>query len=267
MKIESCSPKRELMGLIKEFVLLSNDSDEKKPIISVDDACYDFMFLQKGTAIINFGNDESIATNLKVYTHQFKPPIKFTFDRNVTYFVIKVQPYANSLFFPFKSPHGIIDLEKNYGNSIIELHENIFKADTFEKKVKISEDFLINLQTTLGVHFNLVKNICNAIYDAKGMLTVNQLSEIFNMDRQSLNKIFFDYVNYTTKKFIILVRILNAIKFKINYPTHSLTEVAYEYGYFDQAHFNYDFKRISGVSPTKLFKDLPSFLYRHKNNP
>ena len=89
------------------------------------------------------------------------------------------------------------------------------------------------------------------------MVTVNELSDQFEINRQLLNKIFKAHVNYTLKRFIIIVRIMSLAKFGINHPNFSLTEVALEFGYFDQAHFNYDFKRISGVSPSEFFKNLP----------
>jgi len=263
MNIESCSPGEKLEGLIKEYVHLNNGSLRKESILSVDDGCYDFMFLQKGTATISYAGNKSVNTNLLVYTHQFKPPIKYTFDKGADYFTIKVQPWASSLFFSFVPQNQIIDLEKAFGPSIIELHQKIFKANTFAQKVILSETFLKGLNIKLNENLKLVREICIAIYEAKGMITVNQLCNIFNMDRQSLNKTFFQHVKYTTKKFIILVRILNVVKFKMKHPSDSFTKVAYEFGYFDQSHFIYDFKKISGVTPTQLFKELPIFLLRH----
>lgn len=263
MNIESYSSENKFEGLIKEYVHLSNDSLKKESILSVDDGCYDFMFLQKGTVTINYAGNKSDNTNLLVYTHQFKPPIKYTFDKGADYFTIKVQPWASSLFFPFVPQNKIVNLEKIFGPSIIELHQKIFEAKTFTQKVKLSETFLTGLNLKPNKNFKLVREICIAIYEAKGMITVNLLCDIFNMDRQFLNKIFFQHVKYTTKKFIILVRILNVVKFKMTHPSDSFTKVAYEFGYFDQAHFNYDFKRISGVTPTQLFKELPMFLLRH----
>jgi len=60
------------------------------------------------------------------------------------------------------------------------------------------------------------------------------------------------------------VRIVAVIKHKIKHPELAYTALSYEFGYFDQSHFNNDFKRICGVSPSKFFKELPPFLDRHK---
>ena len=263
MNIESFIPSKKLEGLIKEFVHLKNESLIKESILSVDDGCYDFMFLQKGTAIINYSDNKSVYTNSLVYTHQFKPPIKFTFDKGSDYFVIKVQPWASSLFFPFEPQNQIVDLEKIYGKEILELHQKIFNTNSLAEKVKLSETFLLGLDLKPNNDIKLVREICNTIYNAKGMITVKELCNVFKMDRHSLNKTFHQQVKYTIKKFIILVRILNVVKFKSKEPSYSFTELAYEFGYFDQAHFIYDFKKISGVTPKQLFRDLPIFLQRH----
>jgi AraC-like DNA-binding protein len=262
--IQNHTPTGELSEFIKEFVYLKNDQTEKLAVTSIDDACYDFMFVEKGTVRVDYGDSHYVTTNLKAYTHQFKPPTKFTFENQADYFTIKTQPWANALFFPYKIPHDIVDLRETYGDSIIKLHQEIFNAGTFQEKIHVSNHFFTGLKLEIKEHFYLVKDICTKIYGSKGMITVNELSEIFNMDRQSLNKTFLEYVNYTLKKFIIFVRILSATKYKMNNPSIPFTTIAYDYGYFDQAHFNNDFKRINGVSPSKLFKELPLFLQRHK---
>ena len=110
-----------------------------------------------------------------------------------------------------------------------------------------------------------MKQLCEEIYERNGMVSVHELSEKFEINRQLLNKIFKAHVNYTLKKFIITVRILRFAKFRINNPDNSLTEVSLEFGYFDQAHFNYDFKRISGASPSEFFNNLPPFSWASLN--
>ena len=57
---------------------------------------------------------------------------------------------------------------------------------------------------------------------------------------------------------------MDQIKYKIANPEASFTDVALHFNYFDQAHFNYDFKRICGVTPSFLFKKIPAFFYRHQ---
>jgi AraC-like DNA-binding protein len=265
MKIESSFPNEKLSDFVKEFFYLQIDSDNQQTMVAIDDGCYDLMFYKEKVATLEFEQNNSIKIDSKAFTvHQLNPPLKYTFEKGVSYFSIKIQPWFNTFFFPIHYEKGILNLETVYGNQITRIQSAISESSSFQEKVRISEEFLMKIKPELNDDLNLVKEVCLEIYKKDGIITVNELSDRFELDRQLLNKVFKMRVNYTLKRFIIIVRIINLAKFKINNPDSTLTEVALEYGYFDQAHFNYDFKRISGVTPTKFFKNLPPFFQRHK---
>lgn len=266
MDIHSLMPSKQLQGLIKEYVFMENKSNVRQTIPSVDDACYDFMFPERAPVTVHYSKNLFTTTDLIAYTHQFDPPTTFTFLPHSSYFVVKVQPWANALFFPSKAANFIQDLRPFYGDEIIQLHHKVYAAPSLAAKVAVADEYFNNLDIEESAELNLVRDICISIYDAQGMITVNSLAEQFSMDRQSLNKTFLKHVHYTTKKFIIFVRVLNSIKFKFYNPSFSMTSLAHEFGYFDQSHFIYDFKRISGVTPAQLFKRPPLFLQRHQAN-
>ena len=71
------------------------------------------------------------------------------------------------------------------------------------------------------------------------------------------------------------MKIREAIKFKEENPDISPTELAHQFEYFDQSHFNRDIKRVTGVAPTLLFsrqnfikeqlkKQLPNIFYKSR---
>lgn len=266
IKIESSLPNEKLTEFVREYFYLQIESDDEQTVVAIDDGCYDFMFYREKYANLEFEHTNSIKIKSKAFTvHQLNPPLKYIFGNCVSYFSVKVQPWFNSFFFPTHYKKGILTLETIYGNDIKKIQSAIFKSITFQEKIEIAEEFLFEIKPEYNSNSNLAKQICLEIYDKDGMITVNELCAKFEFDRQLLNKIFKKQVNYTIKQFIIIERILSLAKFRINNPQNSLTEVALKYGYFDQAHFNYDFKRISGVTPTEFFKNLPPFFYRHKN--
>ncbi len=266
IKLESLFPDEELSYFVKEFFYLHIDSDIEQTIVAIDDGCYDFMFYKEKYATVEFEHTHSIKIIHNFFTaHQLNPPLKYRFGKSVYYFGIKVQPWLNSFFFPSHYDKGILDLEKMYDNQITGVQSAIFGDISFKEKVEVAKKFITQIKPDFNENMYLVKQVCEEIYKRHGMVTVNELSDQFEINRQLLNKIFKAHVNYTLKRFIIIVRIMSLAKFRINHPNYSLTEVALEFGYFDQAHFNYDFRRISGVSPSEFFKNLPPFFHRHKN--
>lgn len=266
IKIESSFPDKELSYFVREFFYLQIDSDIEQTIVAIDDGCYDFMFYREKYASVEFEHTHSIAISTNFFTnHQLNPPLKYKFGKSVFYFGIKVQPWLNSFFFPNHLAKGILDLEKMYNSHISEIQAAIFGDIPFKEKVEVAKKFITQIKPDFNEDLHLVRQVCEEIYERNGMVSVHELSKKFEINRQLLNKIFKGHVNYTLKKFIITVRIISLSKFRINNPDYSLTLVALEFGYFDQAHFNYDFKRISGVSPSEFFNNLPPFFYRHKN--
>ncbi|MDO4726536.1 MAG: AraC family transcriptional regulator, partial [Porphyromonadaceae bacterium] len=62
----------------------------------------------------------------------------------------------------------------------------------------------------------------------------------------------FSLRKYTKiKRFEQVFRYLQHTKNKEN-----LTEIAYRFGYYDQAHFNRDFKEFTNLSPLQLFPKI-----------
>ncbi|MEL6833019.1 MAG: helix-turn-helix transcriptional regulator [Bacteroidota bacterium] len=265
IKLESSSPGEELSYFIREIFCLQIDSDRAQTMVAIDDGCYDFMFYKEKEATLEFEHTNSIEINSNFLTvHQLNPPLKYRFGKSVSYFGIKAQPWLNSYFFPRDYEKGVLNLAHIYRGHMREV-QAILESESFTEKVQAAKEFIAKIKPEHSETLDLIKRVCEEIYERKGMVTVYELSEKFEHSRQLLNKIFKAHVNYTLKKFIITVRIISLAKFRINTPHYSLTEVAHEFGYFDQAHFNYDFKRISGVSPKMFFKDLPPFFHRHKN--
>lgn len=260
-------PTTELSFLIKEFYFASIPAGVQlnyKPVI--DDGCYDFIFFKEQQTALEIGTQKKI---LPIHFDAFtislsSPPYKLKFATSITFFTIKVQPWLNASFFPIQSQKGIIDLKTLYGDKISELHKKLFATTDFEKQKKLAIEFIEQNAPIFTEKIQLVKSICIEIYTKKGITSVQELAEKFELSRQEINKLFKEEVTYTLKKFIVIVRIMEVIKYKLKETKLSYTELSYEFGYFDQAHFNNDFKRICGVSPSKFFKELPPFLERHK---
>ncbi|RZS93426.1 helix-turn-helix domain-containing protein [Aquimarina brevivitae] len=259
-------PDEELKDYIKEtYRLRFKGLQEDQYRIVVDDGCYDFVFFKERKSIMKYADDQLAPISSKTFTiHQLAPPYKLNFGQQLTFYTAKVQPWWNRTFFDLPTSAGIYDLAPIYGKPIEIAHQKIFEAKKFEEQNEHFKAFIVKHLPHKTATVNLVENICNHIYNCKGITTVNELSAIFDINRQQLNAVFKTEVMYTLKRFIAIVRIVEAIRYKIKNPKLSFTELAIASGYFDQAHFNNDFKKACGTTPSKLFKDLPEFFFRHQ---
>jgi len=263
MIISAHQPNETLGAILKECYYLQLDANvEPRRIPVIDDCCYDLVFFKEASGAFYFGEDSrKVAIRSKVFTiHNVTPPYRIEAADSLTFFTIKLQPWANAHFFSSLQKSGVVDIADV---QLLSFHEKVFETEGVPDKFSLAEQFMTDKMVELTPSMELVRELCNYIYEKQGKVTVNQLSEDFNKSRQYLGKVFKKEVMYPLKKFIITVRILDLVRFRAKNPDVSLTQLSYDYGYFDQAHFINDFKKVCGVKPLQFFNDLPEFLLRH----
>jgi AraC-like DNA-binding protein len=84
-----------------------------------------------------------------------------------------------------------------------------------------------------------------------GNITVSQLKESFGVSERTLERHFATELGISPQFFIKMLRFREAFD-QLKSPQKTFTDIAYEMGYFDQAHFINDVKRFSGLTPASL---------------
>lgn len=86
--------------------------------------------------------------------------------------------------------------------------------------------------------------------------TIEDLSQTLHISRRHLNRLFQTHFGVSVKKFYNIVAFRKALSGKISEnPQKSLTELAYEYGYTDQAHLNKTFREFTQKAPRLFFSE------------
>ncbi len=266
MQSASTAPVLPLQDILKEYYWLSIiTKDKNKSIPIIDDCSYDFVFFKEKNAQLCYGRDNiCLDCNAEVFTvHDLTPPYTIIFDNELTFFTIKPQPWMNGYFFPELKEKGVIDITQSSPFSPY-FRKQIFGASSPEEKFALVNNHFQKLHIKLTTRQKLVKELCEFIQIKKGLVSINDISDHFKKSRQYLNKVFKQEVRYSIKKYVTAVRILSLVHYKVAHPNTSLTQITYEYLYFDQAHFIKDFKNICGIKPKLFFENLPEFLMRHK---
>ncbi len=90
---------------------------------------------------------------------------------------------------------------------------------------------------------------------ASGRLSIKQLRERSGSSRTRFTQAFKETVGVPPKTFARLVRFQAALE-RLNGQETPLVEIALRAGYYDQPHFNADFKELSGFTPTEYLREL-----------
>jgi len=144
-----------------------------------------------------------------------------------------------------------ISLDCMFKKSLLnQIEEYLSLAHTDTERIEVLENFLLS-QLKQQQTDKLIVGAIELIYLSKGTLKIKELQQTLCISASPFEKRFRKLVGTTPKKFASIVR-FNAILENLS-NVSSLTELGYEYHFFDQAHFIKDFKQYTGQTP-EVFK-------------
>ncbi len=131
------------------------------------------------------------------------------------------------------------------------LEQKIDKASGTEERIEIIETFLFDKLNQHSTIENLVKTTVDALLTTNGSSSIHQILKEDLSKRRQLERNFKKQIGISPKQLGRVLRLQSALKMLLD-DKESLTTIAYESEYFDQAHFNKDFKEFVGTTPKEF---------------
>lgn len=145
------------------------------------------------------------------------------------------------------------------------LEATIIEATSTQERIEIAESFLMNRLKDSTVIDQIVKSTIDALYETKGKASISSILKDESHKRRNLERNFSKSVGISPKQLGKIIRLQAALKSLLNLKDETLTQIAYESEYYDQAHFIKDFKEFTGVNPKEYLNDeqmmLSSLIY------
>ncbi len=173
-------------------------------------------------------------------------------------FVVQFKPNG---FLPFASipikemENTAVPLDILFGTEGNKLGEQILNASSTTERIQIIETFLFKRLIKRKTIDHIVNSTLEKIFNSHGQFSVKEFSKSNNINRRQLARKFSSAVGLSPKQLAKTIRIQRALKVLLNEEITSLTDLAYENEYFDQAHFIKEFKEFTGLTPKKFFGD------------
>lgn len=155
---------------------------------------------------------------------------------------------------------GIIDLRYIWKQHACELTERIALAGGMKERVRIIEEALLGLLAKSGRYDRTVDHCLQLIDANRGQLKVAKLAARVGISNRQLSRRFQHVVGLSPKEYARVSRFLHALRLLSDSSPHTLTETAVACGYFDQAHFNHEFREMAGMAPGE-FSNFPNVVF------
>jgi AraC-like DNA-binding protein len=136
------------------------------------------------------------------------------------------------------------------------LSDQLENTPSWEKRFQIVEKLLCR---RFSDNHSPPSNISWAIHQIEqhgGLLPIEDLARDMGFSRKHLSSLFKEYVGFSPKLYANLVRFDRTIRGLQNQPEALWADLAFEFGYSDQAHLCREMKRFSELSPQAIQKLL-----------
>lgn len=252
MQYYTIQPSSQLANLVRCFWVL--ESDGAYTHHSMADGCAEMVFHYNGIfdEIKNGKREESIAAGLQGPTQHVS---RYTIDHGFSMFGVYLFPFAIPQLFSLPATelaNQFPDMESLMGVKGKELEEQMMVAEDNMERVKLITSFFENQLSKNRKNEHPVFDAISRIIQTNGLIRVEALSSQHFISTRQFERKFKEFTGFPPKLFSRLIRFHAALK-EYGNKNKSLTNIAFDCGYYDQSHFISDFKEFSGLHPRQYF--------------
>jgi AraC-like DNA-binding protein len=149
-----------------------------------------------------------------------------------------------------------VSLDEIFGTSGRNLTEALYEARGWHKRFELLDRVIAaRLAETRALSREIVW-AWNQIVDCDGQITIGSLSADLGWSRRRFIARFKEHVGLAPKTFARVLRFQRAVEVLKASGADRMADVALDCGYYDQPHFDRDFRIFAGVTPTDLLRTL-----------
>jgi len=257
MNYQTFPPNNELSILVKCYWTLENPKEEnphRQRI--VPDGCMEMIF-NYGDLYKQYLEDGSNLIQPRCFVFgQITSPLDIEPAGSTEIFAVRFHPEG---FLPFATlpiremENRAVPLEELFGGDGLVIEEEMLKVANITDRINSIEKFLTGRLVNPESIDHIVKATVETILNINGNLSIDELSRQMNINRRQLERRFSSVIGLSPKQLSKIIRLQAALKMLLGDRFTSLTSLAYEGEYYDQAHFIKDFKEFTGLSPKQFY--------------
>ena len=259
MNYQTFEPSKELDSFVKCYWTLESPEEENPQRQRiVPDACIEMIFHYGDLYKQYTANGNSIIQPRCFVIGQLTQPLEIKPTGETGIFSVRFHPEG---FMPFATipikemDDKAISLEQLFRKDGAEIEKNILDAESTTERIRLVEVFLLQRLADTNTIDRIVQSTVETILTANGQVSVEELSKQINISRRQLERKFSSAIGLSPKQLSKTIRLQATLKILLNKQFTSLTSLAYEGEYYDQAHFIRDFKEFTGLTPKDFYSE------------
>ncbi|MBO9730299.1 MAG: helix-turn-helix transcriptional regulator [Chitinophaga sp.] len=271
MRYNEIKPCKPLAPYIKCYYIYESDTTAAFDDTVFPSGCVEIIFN------LGSGHWQTAANNTFVTT----PPIELwgqitrplaikSTGRNVM-LGIRFYPHAAAVF--LRDPvdlfnNQVIDFRDCGDKAVQGLYARLQDITLWDTRIQLVENFLLQrlaISTQSGRKIAVVNDVMREIRGYDFFDNIDNVASRYGITSRYLQKIFLQYTGLTPKLYSKIHRFQHSLQLLVKKEV-SLTDIAYDCGYFDQSHFIREFKSFTGYTPSGYAKETSPVTLALANN-
>jgi AraC-like DNA-binding protein len=248
-----------LANYVRFFWVFEGDLKNGSPYIyrSMADGCAELLFHYRGP-FEELDNDNNIISQSNPSAMLHGPSRtyrRFITKESFSIFGVYLYPFVIPSLFNHAST-GLTGqmpgLDILMGAEGVVLEERVMNAKNNQQRIHLVCSFL---EKKLRINKEPDVRISNSIQEiirSGGMLNIEKLAGRYFISMRQFERKFKECSGFNPKLYTRIMRFHSVLK-RFPLKNKSLTDIAYDCGYYDQSHFIHEFKEFSGYHPKTFF--------------
>lgn len=247
------APPEDLAGHIKFYWSLSSLPNNGDHFIfrTMANGCPVLFFHFSGDvreARINDHHGPSFQTGIYGPTEKIK---RFRLSKDFEIFGICLYPFAIPQLSNIPSSeivNQMVSLTELMGLEGRNLEEQMMLCTCNSSRAELISRFLRSKLSVVNANTNRVGHAIARVIRSRGHVNIPELADDYYLSRRTFERRFRELSGLSPKIYANVIRFQSAFD-ELTARNSTLTEIAYQCGYYDQSHFTNDFTRFSGFNP------------------
>ena len=132
--------------------------------------------------------------------------------------------------------------------------EKIHLGKSFEERINIFDDFAQKYIIDNGKITDFTNYVYRAICYSRGNMRMEDITSYTGYSERYVRKKFKEFYGIAPKRFSSIIRFQNSLQMLLNFNKCEFSDVVYDSGFYDQAHFIREFKKFAATTPSSFME-------------